>query len=212
MTAIQPRLSITFERSRPGRLFSTMNFKRLTGYTADELVGKSCRILDCTGCEIMGKGVAEKWCALYAKGDVRAKNCFITNKDRRTVNIVKNASVLRDERGRVIGAVETLKDLSDLVRQQEEISSLGKTLHLEEGYYGILGKSAAMQRLFELIENVAQTDSPVMIHGDSGCGKELVARAIHEVSHRRDKPFIKVNGKAAKLFMARQCQKTSKRD
>lgn len=50
-----------------------------------------------------------------------------------------------------------------------------------------------MLGLFELIENVAQTDSPVMIHGDSGSGKELVARAIHEVSHRKNQPFIKVS-------------------
>ncbi|MGD2270034.1 MAG: sigma 54-interacting transcriptional regulator [Desulfobacterales bacterium] len=167
--------------------------ERLTGYRSDELVGQSCRILDCTGCEIIGRGAAEKWCALYAKGDVRAKNCFITSKEHRTINVVKNASVLRDEKGRIIGAVETLKDLSDLVRQQEEILSLRKTLYLEDGYHGILGKSPVMHRLFELIENVAQTESPVMIYGESGSGKELVARAIHEVSRRQDKPFIKVN-------------------
>jgi DNA-binding NtrC family response regulator len=57
----------------------------------------------------------------------------------------------------------------------------------------MLGKHVVMQRLFELIENVAQTDSPVMIHGESGSGKELVARAIHEVSHRKNQPFIKVS-------------------
>ncbi|MHC4751835.1 MAG: sigma-54 interaction domain-containing protein [Planctomycetota bacterium] len=167
--------------------------ERLTGYAADELIGKSCRILDCTGCDIIGKGSAEKWCGLYAKGDVRAKNCFIVNKDHRTINVIKNASVLRDDKGQIIGAVETLKDLSELVRQQEEILSLRKTLHLEDGYHGMLGKSPVMIRLFELIDNVAQTESPVMIHGESGSGKELVARAIHAVSSRRDKPFIKVN-------------------
>jgi transcriptional regulator with GAF, ATPase, and Fis domain len=50
-----------------------------------------------------------------------------------------------------------------------------------------------MQRLFELIESVAFSDAPVMIHGDSGTGKELVARAIHGVSLRRSKSFVKVN-------------------
>jgi two-component system, NtrC family, response regulator HydG len=85
--------------------------------------------------------------------------------------------VLRDPNGKIIGAVETLTDISELVRQQQEILSLRKSCHLEEGFYGILGRSALMQRLFELIENVSQTDAPVMIMGPSGTGKELVARA-----------------------------------
>ena len=59
--------------------------------------------------------------------------------------------------------------------------------------YGLLGEAPPMLRLFELIENVSQTDAPVLIHGQSGTGKELVARAIHEESPRKHKPFIKVN-------------------
>ncbi len=47
--------------------------ERLTGYGEDELKGKSCRILDCAGCRIIGKGPAEQWCGLYADGNVRAK-------------------------------------------------------------------------------------------------------------------------------------------
>ncbi|KPJ77787.1 MAG: Fis family transcriptional regulator [Deltaproteobacteria bacterium SG8_13] len=167
--------------------------ERLTGYRADELVGKSCRMLDCTGCDIIAKGPAEKWCGLYARGNVRAKKCLITNKDHRTVNIIKNASILRDHDGRIIGAVETLTDMSEIVQQQQEITSLRKTLHMDEGYHGILGKSPGMQGLYELIDNVAMTESPVMIYGESGTGKELVARAVHEASARKSGPFIKVN-------------------
>ncbi len=167
--------------------------ERMTGYGADELVGKSCRILDCTGCDIIAKGPAEKWCGLYAKGDVRAKKCLITNKDKRIVNIIKNASILRDGDGRIIGAVETLTDMSEIVQKQQEITTLRKTLHMDQGYHGILGKSPKMQGLYELIDNVALTESPVMIYGESGTGKELVARAVHEASPRRNGPFIKVN-------------------
>ncbi len=167
--------------------------ERLTGYRAKELVGRSCRVLDCTGCRIIGRGAAEQWCGLYADGDVRAKKCLITNKENRAVNIIKNASVLRDEKGKMIGAVETLTDMSEIVRQQREIVSLRRTLHLDEGFHGILGKSAVMQDLFELVDAVAPTESPVMIQGESGTGKELVARAIHDVSPRRGRPFVKVN-------------------
>jgi len=165
----------------------------LTGYSAAELVGKSCRILDCTGCEIYGRGTGEKWCKLFQEGMVKAKKCLITHKDHHSVNVVKNATVLRDHEGRVIGAVETLTDISDFVRQQEEILALRKTLDLNDHYFGILGKSAPMQQLFEMIESVAQSDAPVMIYGQSGTGKEMVARAIHWAGPRECKPFIKVN-------------------
>ena len=179
----------------PGGVVLSMNpaAERLTGYGAEELVGKSCRMLDCTGCEIIGRGSAEKWCSLFAKGDVRAKKCQITNKEHRTVDIIKNASILRDGSGKIIGAVETLTDMSEFVRQQLEILSLRKTLQMDKGYHGLIGKSHLMQNLIELIDSVALTDSPVMISGESGTGKELVARAIHETSLRKEKPFVKVN-------------------
>jgi transcriptional regulator with PAS, ATPase and Fis domain len=165
----------------------------LTGYSAEELIGQSCRILDCTGCVIYGQGPGDKWCKLYGDGLVKAKKCFITNKSRHAVNVVKNATVLRDAEGRVIGAVETLTDISEIVRQQEEILALRKTLDLNDNYFGIFGKSPAMQKLFETIQSVAQSDAPVMIYGQSGTGKEMVARALHLASPREGKPFIKVN-------------------
>lgn len=167
--------------------------ERLTGYQPDELIGKSCRVLDCTGCEIIGRGRAEQWCGLYVKGEVKAKKCLITNKENRSVNVIKNASILRDENGKIIGAVETLTDMSELVRQQMEISLLRKNLQMDNGYHGIIGKSSVMQNLFELVDNVALTSAPVIITGESGSGKELVARAIHENSARSEKPFIKIN-------------------
>lgn len=167
--------------------------ERLTGYSIEELVGHSCRILNCTGCKIIGKGSGVDYCKLFAVGRSKVKKCMIKNRENRSVHILKSAKVLYDAAGEVIGAVETLTDMSELVKKQNEIESLRKTFHLDDGFNGILGKSPVMERLFELIGNVALSEAPVLITGDSGTGKELVARAIHETGPRRTGPFVKVN-------------------
>ncbi len=61
------------------------------------------------------------------------------------------------------------------------------------GRYGVVGASAAMQAVYNVIEKVAHTPSTVLITGESGTGKELIAKALHEQSPRRDGPLIKVN-------------------
>lgn len=167
--------------------------EKLTGYPMVELLGSSCRILNCTGCKIVGKGVGKEFCKLFTVGRSRGKECVIVRRDNRSVQIHKSATLLKAEDGEVVGAVETLTDVSELIRKQQEIESLRRTLHLDEGYYGLLGKSAAMERLFELIDSVAPSDAPVLIQGQSGTGKELVARAIHEAGSRKKGPFVKVN-------------------
>lgn len=62
------------------------------------------------------------------------------------------------------------------------------------GFHGILGRSEKMRTMFDHIRRVAGTQEPVLITGESGVGKELVARAIHLESDRRRRPFIAVNG------------------
>ena len=57
----------------------------------------------------------------------------------------------------------------------------------------IIGRSPAIEQVRRLIANVAPTDASVLINGDTGAGKELIARSLHELSPRRDKPFIAVN-------------------
>ena len=78
-------------------------------------------------------------------------------------------------------------------RLRRENEYLRRRLWQKCGYGEIIGKSKAMQKVFSLIERVADTDSTVLILGESGTGKELVARAIHQTSLRRNGPFIPVN-------------------
>jgi two-component system response regulator HupR/HoxA len=61
------------------------------------------------------------------------------------------------------------------------------------GYHGIVGAAPAMQELYALLERITRSDAPVLIQGENGTGKELVARAIHVRSERRDRQFIVIN-------------------
>ncbi len=179
----------------PGGTIVSVNpaAEELTGYAAADLIGQSCRILGCTGCEINSRGVGSPWCGLFDRGHVKTKQCTIWNRSRHSIHVVKSAALLKNEDGKVIGAVETLKDMSRFIRQQHEIAELRRSCLLDKGFHGIIGESSKIQRLFELIDSVAQSDAPVLVLGQSGTGKELVARAVHDSSFRNDGPFIKVN-------------------
>ncbi|MBC8441008.1 MAG: sigma 54-interacting transcriptional regulator [Deltaproteobacteria bacterium] len=165
----------------------------ITGYDEKELKGQSCRILNCTGCKIVGKGKGKNWCGLFSEGIIREKKCVITNRHNRTIPIVKNATVLFNDKNEIVGAVETLKDISENINYKNELASIKRMYHIDDGFHGIIGRTPVMQVLYEHIESVASLDTPVMILGESGTGKEMVAKALHETGNRASKPFIKVN-------------------
>lgn len=165
----------------------------MTGYSRDELLGAPCTILGCSSCELVRSIPGDHWCEMFRKGDLRGQQCALVGKDGKMVRVVKNASVFKDVDGTVIGAVETMTDITDLVAKEAQIETFRQELAEQDRYYGIIGRCAAMQQVFDLIDGVAQSDAPVVIYGESGTGKELVAKAIHDAGPRRDKPFIKVN-------------------
>jgi PAS domain S-box-containing protein len=167
--------------------------EQISGYTRDELLGKPCTQLNCDICEVVLEKNGEHWCSLFKSGLLKTRECTFQQKNKEFVPVLKNASLLRDAHGQVIGAVETITDISALVEKESQISALRRELYSEYGFHGLLGTSAPMQQVFELIANAAGSDAPVIIFGESGTGKELVAHAIHSVSRRRDKPYVKVN-------------------
>jgi len=79
------------------------------------------------------------------------------------------------------------------ILQEESMNDLQRRLEASSEFRGIIGKHPRMQSLFKLVEDIAYTDSTVLIQGESGTGKELFARAIHESSERRDKPLVVIN-------------------
>ena len=167
--------------------------ENITGYSNDKLIGKPCTILNCNICEIAREGKGEKWCSLFRTGAVSKRKCTLMKKDGVYIHVLKNASLLHDINGQVMGAVETMTDITELIEKDTQIEAFRRELQTENGFHGILGASASMQQVFDLISNASHSDAPVIIFGESGTGKELVAKAIHDTGTRRKKPFVKVN-------------------
>jgi PAS domain S-box-containing protein len=169
------------------------SFEKMTGYGSGRLVGRSCTTLNCDACETTLKEGAPWWCNLFERGEVIRRRCVVMKNDGTYLPVLKNASLIRDAKGRPLGAVETFTDLSELERMDRTIDQLSQQLDLAGGFHGIVGKSEIMQKVYEVIQKAAQSDAPVIIFGESGTGKELVAQAVHELGRRREKPFVQLN-------------------
>ncbi|WP_421616997.1 sigma-54 interaction domain-containing protein [Brevibacillus sp. TJ4] len=116
--------------------------------------------------------------------------------------LINSAPVrMQDE---IIGAISIEQDITELVRLNEELAHTTANLHnlqqemnrfqaADDPFYSIKGHSASIQSAIQAAKKVALTDATVLIYGESGVGKELFAKAIHQASRRREKPFIAIN-------------------
>ena len=170
--------------------------ERLTGYSREELLGQSCNILNCDRCRGLKPQGSDRQCQLFREGGVRQIHCVLTKKDGATLPFLKNAAILKDEAGLILGAVETITDLSEISARDQVICRLRKELHRHDGFHGLLGRSPAMLQLSQLLTSAAASEAPVVLYGESGTGKELAAAALHKLSPRAKGPFIRVNSAA----------------
>lgn len=157
--------------------------ERITGVPREEAIGRPC-------CEVFRASICETACAmretLKTGRPIVNRAVYVLDAQNNRVPISISTAVFRDAEGNVIGGVETFRDLSMVEDLRKEI---------EAGYsFGdIVGRSHAMRQVFELLPRIAKSDSSVLIEGASGTGKELFARAMHNLSSRRKKRFVAVN-------------------
>ncbi|MBM4284082.1 MAG: PAS domain S-box protein [Deltaproteobacteria bacterium] len=182
----------------PKGIIQTVNqaMEEITGYSRQELIGQSCALIRCSACFGANQAETRKQCELFQHGEVAPAKCVLAKKDGTLKHVRKSAALILDDDGQILGGVEVFMDISELAAQERLISRLRRELTQEDGFQGMLGKSAVMLHLFSLISSAAPTEAPVLIFGESGAGKELVARAIHNLSPRRQGPHIRVNCKA----------------
>jgi PAS domain S-box-containing protein len=167
--------------------------EEITGYRREDVLGKKCTLFGCDTC-MLAKDVADG-AGLHLENfaPVFNKRCAIRGGDGRTVHVLKNAVVLRGDDGEITGMIESITDITPLYKKEIELEGLKQELRQEYWFMGLLGKSVPMQRLYEHIRNAAASEAPVLITGESGVGKNLVANAIHKLSRRKDGPFLQMN-------------------
>jgi len=155
----------------------------ITGFTQEEAVGQFCF-------DVFRADICAKNCALEKTLTDKAPQIDISARiitrggEEKPISLSTN--LLCDAGGRVIGGVETFRDLSD-------IQELRRRIDRQYVKEDIAGKSPQMQKILSFLPDIAESDSAVLIQGPTGTGKELVARAIHNLSQRSKGPFVAVN-------------------
>jgi PAS domain S-box-containing protein len=157
--------------------------EEITGIPREEALGKLCS-------EVFKSSMCESDCALRStlsdETPIVNKPCFIIDAEGERIPISVSTAVLKDAQGRIIGGAETFRDLS-------EVEALRNALKGRSQAGDFISHSPVMRNLFELLPAIAQSPSTVLIQGETGTGKELLARAIHDMSPQADKPFVAVN-------------------
>jgi len=157
--------------------------EEITGWARDEVIGYHCR-------NVFQSNHCVNGCFLFESIEVgqphRDREVRIVCKNGVELPVSVSTSALRDESGKVVGGIEMFRDLSvedSLRRQLEGNRTCGE----------LISKSASMKQVCELLPLVARSESTVLIEGEPGTGKELVARSIHNLGPRAEGPFIAVN-------------------
>jgi len=187
---------------------------RMIGWKAEELIGKPQHdILHHSKPD--GTPYPKEECPIYAAfrdGAVHhVTDEVFWRKDGTSFPVEYISTPIWDERGKLVGAVVTFEDITERKRAEQalrnaldEVEQLKSRLQAEKNYLQeeikldhnfeeIISRSDALKMVLRKVEQVASTDATVLILGETGTGKELFVRAIHNLSLRKDRPLVKVN-------------------
>lgn len=163
-------------------VFMNRAMEGLTGISHKESVGISCHHI--TRSRICIRGCP----ALSLRHDSEpvSLESDLINRDRQLIPVRITLAPINDGAEKTIGFLETIEDLRPIQR-------LNVQMNQAYSFGDIIGNSAVMEKLFQIIPALAQNDTSVLITGETGTGKDLLAEAIHQSSNRAKGPFIKLN-------------------
>jgi PAS domain S-box-containing protein len=157
--------------------------EKITGVPREEAMGRLCS-------EVFRSSLCGAACALEQtlkdNKPIICKSAYIVDAEGNRIPISISTAVLRESDGRVIGGAETFRDLSEVEALRRELAGKFKVGDLTS-------RSPLMQRVFEVLPAIAVSPSTVLVLGETGTGKELVAKTIHSLSPRSKRPFVAVN-------------------
>ena len=183
-----------------GRILSANHrASQLVGFSAEELEGLP--VADLFGDTPAGKTrYAESFQRFLAGEELSGLEVEMRRKDGRPLWISLWMRPIRGADGKVQASRSIWVDITDRVLAEAERARLQQqNLYLQDeikaahNFEELIGQSPALQAVLDKVRSVAPTDASVLITGETGTGKELIARAIHSASKRRDKPLIKIN-------------------
>jgi PAS domain S-box-containing protein len=168
--------------------------EEMTGYDAAEALGQPVTWLRAPGCA----GAERVGALLNQPGTpehpacLNGCECRLVNREGEQIPVLMNARALRDEKG-LHGILVTVVDFRPIANLQAEVANLRNRYAGGDRFEGMVGRSRVMQDVFRNIELAASSEATVLLTGESGTGKEMAATAIHELSGRQGKPFVRVN-------------------
>jgi len=154
----------------------------LSGFSGEEAQGIPCY-------HILRTSLCVKGCpipSMEADTEAICQEHDLINKDRQLIPIRANISPITDEKNKVAGFLETIEDL-------RSIRELDAKINKAYSFSQLVGRSPQMEKIFQILPILAQSDSSVLITGETGTGKDLVAEALHQSSNRSKSLFVKVN-------------------
>ena len=157
--------------------------EKITGVPKSEAMGQKCY-------EVFKSNICKDACAMQytieTAHPVVNLMVYITDRKGAQVPVSVSTALFRDNKGELIGGVETFRDL----RQVEELQ---KEIEEKYSFEDIISKNKKIREILDILPTVAMSESSVLITGETGTGKELFARALHNLSERAGKAFIAVN-------------------
>jgi PAS domain S-box-containing protein len=169
------------------------SMERITGHSPGEAIGRSCAFLH-DGCDDVDVSSLPPFtCDLFKAESVDKAETVIRNAAGEEVHVIAAGRVIRNDDGEQMGAVITLTDITSLRRLETEMSQLRREVTGRFEFHNIVGKSPQMREIFNLVELAAASPVTVLITGETGTGKEVVAKAIHYHSERKEGPLVRVN-------------------